>query len=80
MCHILFINNGEKEIETPKQFREYFGFDALKEKHYNSVEDECCLCQVDLDETFISKNIDYKFVRGDYYVGELNEVKETNCD
>ena len=31
MCNIVVINKGEKEIETPRQFLEYFGFMPDKE-------------------------------------------------
>ena len=36
MCNIVVINRGEKEIETPRQFEEHFGFLPDKDINYNS--------------------------------------------
>ena len=40
MCQIVVINRGEKEIVTPRQFKEHFGFDVSK----NVKEQDECLC------------------------------------
>lgn len=38
MCFTVVINNGEKEIETPRQFEEYFGYLPIIEKHFKDFE------------------------------------------
>lgn len=74
MCNIVVINRGEKEIETPRQFEEHFGFLPDKDINYNSIEIDYCLCQCDIEETFKAKNIPFKKDCGDFYVGQLDEV------
>lgn len=74
MCGIIVINRGEKEIETPRQFLEHFGFEAPKEEYYDSVHLDCCLCQVDVEKGLTEHNIPFKFDLGDYYVGELDKI------
>lgn len=68
MCNIVVINGGEKEIETPRQFLEYFGFEAPKEEYYQSVDMDCCLCQVDIEKALIEHNIPFETNCGDFYV------------
>jgi hypothetical protein len=67
------INNGEKEIETPRQFLEHFGFEAPMESCYSSVDLDSCLCQVNIDIALTDHYIPYKKDCGDYYVGMLND-------
>ena len=74
MCDIVVINRGEKEIETPRQFEEHFGFLPDKDIHYNSIEMDYCFCQYDIEETFKAKNIPFKKYYSDFYVGQLDEV------
>ena len=74
MCNIVVINRGEKEIETPRQFLEHFGFEAPKEEYYRTVDMDCCLCQVDVEKAFTEHNIPFKTDCGDFYVGQLDEV------
>lgn len=73
MCDIIVINRGEKEIETPRQFQEHFGFLPEKSIHYNSMDIDCCLCQCDIEKTFMAKNIPFK-KDGDFYVGQLDDI------
>lgn len=69
MCRTIFINKGEKDIETPRDFLEHFGFAAPKSKHYNDVDLDSCLCQVDIEKAFKEKGINYvKDEMGDYYL------------
>jgi len=74
MCNIVVINRGEKEIETPRQFLEHFGFEAPKEEYYTTVDMDCCLCQVDIEKALTEHNIPFKTDCGDFYVGQLDEV------
>ena len=38
-------------------------------------EKEGCLCPCDIDEVFRKKKVKYKKECGDFYVGQLNEIK-----
>ena len=74
MCGIVVINRGEKEIETPRQFKQHFGFEAPKEEYYNDVNVDCCLCQVDVEKALTEHNIPFKRDCGDIYVRDLKNV------
>jgi hypothetical protein len=75
MCEILVINRGEKEIETPRQFQEHFGFLPHVHNKYNESDLDMCLCSCDLDETFEQKGIEYARSTGSYYVGDLIDLE-----
>ncbi len=75
MCNIIVINRGEKEIESPRQFKEHFGILPINAECYSSDELDACLCHCDVDETFNQNNIEYKKDCGDYFVGQLELVK-----
>jgi hypothetical protein len=77
MCEKVIINRGEKEIGTPREFQDHFGF--LPDKGVDEDEEldmDSCLCQCDIDNTFIEKGIEYKRDCGDYYVGQLEFFEE----
>lgn len=74
MCAIVIINRGEKEIETPRQFFEHFGFEAPSYSLSKNVEMDACLCQVDIEKALAEKNIPFKKDLGDIYVGELDQI------
>jgi len=74
MCNIVVINKGEKEIGTPREFLEHFGFIPEKEFGHNKIELDYCLCQCDFEQALIDNNIPFKKDCGDVYVGMLDEV------
>ncbi len=74
MCRKIVINKGEKDIETPLQFKEYFGFYPTMNYCFNEPDLVCCLCPVNIKEVLESNNIAYKMCGGDYYVGQLESV------
>jgi hypothetical protein len=74
MCTIVVINRGEKEIGTPREFLEHFKVMPDFEMYFNKVDMDACLCQCDLDTTFVCNEIAYKIIDGDYYVGKLDEL------
>ena len=74
MCNIVVINKGEKEIGTPRQFLEHFGFMPDKHIYYNSIGMDECLCCCDVEKELKRNNIEYKKDCGDFYVGMLDEV------
>lgn len=74
MCQIIVINKGEKEIETPRQFKKHFGFMP----DGGAKHPEECLCHCDISTELTTHNIEYKTYCGDYYVGMLDKVKGDN--
>jgi hypothetical protein len=78
MCNIVVINRGEKELGTPRQFQEHFGFLPNRDIHYTDIDMESCLCQCDIEASFKERDIPYLF-DGDYYVGELDRIKLPNA-
>ena len=74
MCGLVIINRGEKEIESPRQFKQHFGFEAPKQEYYNDVDMDCCLCQVDVEKSLVEHKILFKIDCGDIYVGDLKNV------
>jgi hypothetical protein len=42
---------------------------------HDILEMDCCLCQCDIEETFLVRNIPFKMDCGDFFVGDLDEVK-----
>lgn len=78
MCGIVVINRGEKEIGTPRQFEQHFGFKAPKEDYYNEIDIDCCLCQVDVEKALNEHNIPFKTDCSDVYVGDLKNVVGDN--
>ena len=74
MCYIVVINKGEKEIETPRQFVEHFGFMPDNEIDYPNIQMDDCLCQCDVEKALKQNNIPFKKDWGDIYVGMLNDL------
>jgi len=60
MCQTIIINKGEIEIETPKDFKSHFGFKPIKAEHYNNVDEDCCLCQVDIEKSLFDNDIKFE--------------------
>ena len=75
MCGKVIINKGEKEIETPQEFKDHFGFEAPREEYYHTVDMDCCLCQVDIEKALTDHNIPFEKDCGDIYVTQ-EPVKE----
>jgi len=71
MCRIVVINKGERELTTPRQFLEYFGF--LPDVSPILSIDEC-LCGYDIELMLIKKGVDFKEDCGDIYVGMLEDI------
>lgn len=60
MCQIIVVNNGDIEIQTVKQFKEYFNVQLDDE----DLVDECCLCQLDLPTELSKLGIPFKMDEG----------------
>lgn len=76
MCNIIVINRGEKEIESPRQFLEHFGF--MPDRLIHPIEMDACLCHCDIEKAFNDKDIPFKKDCGDFFVGQLDQVKGDN--
>ena len=75
--NIVVINKGEKEISTPRQFLEHFGFYPDYETCLKISLDEC-LCHCDIEKELERNNIPFKTDCGDIYVGMLDDVSIEN--
>ncbi len=75
MCNIIVINRGEKEIETPRQFKEHFGFEPIRCEYFQTVEPDACLCQIDIATSLKNGDIPFKKDLGDFFVGQLDQVE-----
>ena len=67
MCKIVVSSCGT-QIETPREFRDYFGYLPNKNRHYDTIEEDCCLCQCDIEGTFNEIKIPFEIKAGDLYV------------
>ena len=73
MCVTIVINRGEKEIKTPRQFKDHFGIEI------GGADDEwldSCICHYNFEEIFKANGIEFKWVDNDatYYIGQLDLV------
>lgn len=77
MCVVIVINRGEKEITTPEEFKVHFGFEPAIEEELKKMAgwEKCCLCGCDIDSSLQENKIEYKKADGDYYIGQLDQVK-----
>lgn len=67
MCFTLVINRGEYEIQTPRQFNEFFGKELMKFDRNESL--DFCLCGVPFDiENYLKQHlIHFRNIDGDIY-------------
>lgn len=77
MCQMVIVNRGEIEIGTVKQFKEHFKVDVLiPDDAYDKIDEDCCLCQIDVEAELKKLGIPYAWDYCDYYVGEgLSEIE-----
>jgi len=83
MCRMVVINRGEKEINTPREFKEHFGFLPKKNELYALNENEVfseseldeCLCSADLVKTLRENKVNFRTYLGDVYIVELELVQ-----
>lgn len=67
MCATIIV--GKKEIETYKEFKEYFKIKGVLERYIQHDEtiDNQCLCVIDIPKTFKKHKIKYRW-DGCYYL------------
>jgi len=66
MCQTIVINNGEKTLQTVREFKKHFNLIGLDEDVL--VVDDWCLCQIDVGEELKKLNIEYEYDFCDYYI------------
>lgn len=77
MCNIVIVNKGENDLESVQDFKKHFSSISHADLVDESVDDDCCLCQIDVSAIFKENNISYKQDGlGDFYVGELDGIDE----
>ncbi len=47
------------EIETPKEFQEYFGFAPIVHEGYQESSDNDCLCACNSEQSLLDHNISF---------------------
>jgi hypothetical protein len=72
MCQKIVINNGEKEIETPREFNEHFNMtiELFSDEGIHQSFLDCCLCSVDVEDILKKENISFTEELGDIYINE----------
>lgn len=79
MCQTVVINQGAVEIGTVKQFKAYFRIDTvIPENAYDTINEDACLCQIDVGSELKKIGVSYGYDHSDYYVGHLDELQK-NC-
>ena len=76
MCSIIVINRGEKEIESIDDFMNHFDCEKLPWLEKISDKKDTCLCAIDVRNYLESQDCSFKTHFGDYYIGQLSEIKE----
>ena len=61
MCQTVIFAKSGIECETVKELKEALpNLELLKNDSYNQIDDDSCLCQVDLDRTFDKAGLDWE--------------------
>jgi hypothetical protein len=61
MCQtVIFVKSG-KECETVKELKEALPkLELIKNEMYGEIQQDSCLCQIDLDDTFDKAGIEWE--------------------
>jgi hypothetical protein len=61
MCQtVIFVKSG-KECETVKELKEALPkLELIKNEVYDEIQEDGCLCQIDLDDTFDKAGIEWE--------------------
>ena len=76
MCVKVIINLGEKELETPRQFKRHFGFSCSPQDNVDASLEDLCLCGWHIEEALQINKIPFKSDGDDIYVGKLVDYKQ----
>ena len=72
MCVIIHNIDTGKDAEIPQELREMLGItDLIMSKHYKSVNEDACLCQIDCEATVKNAGYNYKESGGDHMSLEI---------
>jgi hypothetical protein len=77
MCQTIVINRGERELDSVKDFEEYFNTEIEIPPNPTNADiilKDCCLCQIDIPKELGKMGIEYKYDFVNYYVGDLENV------
>lgn len=70
MCVRVFNRDSGEDTETPPGLRAMIGADLVVDPAYKGINDDACLCQVDVRESVIRAGFDCEYDRGDYIISE----------
>jgi hypothetical protein len=80
MCQKVVIDLGEKELQTVKEFKDYFKVELpIPENAEDVIVDDACLCQIDIESELKKLNIPFAYDYCDYYVGEgIEQINQSS--
>lgn len=70
MCDIVIFER--QLIETPGELKQHLKVDPILSQGYKNINDEACLCQVDLEKTFENHNIQFSYDAGEYHITKMS--------
>lgn len=72
MCETIIINNGERELRTANDFKEYFKIDfPIPENAVDAIDGNCCLCQIDIQKELKKLGISFEYDGCDYNISSI---------
>lgn len=61
MCQTVIFTKSNKECETVKELKEALPrLELVKNEMYKDIQDDACLCQIDLDDTFDNAGLEWE--------------------
>lgn len=61
MCQTVIFSKSGIVCETVKELKEALpNLELIKNKMYNEIQEDACLCQIDLEDTFDKAGLDWK--------------------
>ena len=61
MCQTVIFAKSGIECETVKELKEALPqLELIKNEMYKEIQDDCCLCQVDLEDTFDKAGLEWE--------------------
>lgn len=66
MCTEIYDRDTGKTAEHPRELREMLGVvDLIMNRHYKTIRDDACLCQIDCEATVKKAGFNYQEINGD---------------
>ena len=61
MCQTVIFKKSGKECENVRELKEALpNLELIKNEMYGEIQDDACLCQIDLDDTFDKAGIEWE--------------------